>query len=232
MVLAPMPSELRPIVRAFGLRRSGEQPGYRGALAGGDQVTAALIGVGPAAAAAATARLLDQDPEAHVVVCGVAGGIDPEVAVGTMVVPEVVLDLSTGVERRPSPLGNAGASGTMATTADFITADHDLRSLRSRGVVAVDMESAAVGAVCEQRGVGWTVFRCISDRPHDGLVDDAVFTLLRPDGSVDALAALRLALARPRRIPDLVRLGRDTGRAAGRAARMAARACEAASASG
>lgn len=225
LVLTPMRSELRPVVRAFGLRRADDAMLYRGSLPGGGEVTASLIGVGPAAAAEATTRLLDRNPDVHVVLSGVAGGIDPGVKVGTTVVPEVVLDLATGEERRPSALGGVDQAGMVATTADFITADHDLAALRSRGVMAVDMESAAVGGVCEQRGVSWTIFRCVSDRPHDGMVDDAVFGILRPDGSADVAAALRLVLAHPRRIPDLVRLGRDVGRAAGRAARSAAHAC-------
>lgn len=225
LVLTPMRSELRPVVRELKLRHDGDPLRYRGSLPGGGEVTAALIGVGPAVAADATARLLDRHPDVHVVVCGVAGGIDPGMTVGTAVVPEVVLDVATGEERCPRALGGVRQAGIVATTAAFITAAHDLAALRSRGVVAVDMESAAVGAVCEQRGVAWTVFRCISDRPHDGMVDDAVFGILRPDGSADVGAALRLALTRPRRIPDLVRLGRDLGRAAGQAARLTALAC-------
>ncbi|MHB1584141.1 MAG: 5'-methylthioadenosine/S-adenosylhomocysteine nucleosidase family protein [Acidimicrobiales bacterium] len=225
LVLAPMRSELRSVVRAFGLRRSGHPTEYRGTLGGGD-VAAALIGVGPAAAAATTAALLERHPDVHVVVSGIAGGIDPEAPVGTTVVPETVVDLGSGEVRRPAPLGGLAQSGRLATTADFVTAEHDLALLRSQGVVAVDMESAAVGAVCDERGVPWSVFRCISDRPHDGLADDAVFGLLRPDGSADAAAVLRLVLRRPGRVPDLVRLGRDSAMAAGRAARLAALACE------
>lgn len=226
LVLAPMRSELRPVVRALGLRRTGRQDRYAGELPDGAPVVAALIGVGPAMAGKATQALLDELAPRHVVVSGVAGGIDPSLPVGTMVVPEVVLDLATGEERRPSGLGGVELAGAIATTAEFITAAHDLEELRARGALAVDMESSAVGAACEQRGTGWTVFRCISDRPHDGMVDDAVFGLLRPDGSADPLAALRLVVAQPRRAPDLVRLARDTGRAATRAARIAARACE------
>ena len=225
LVLAPMRSELRSVVRAFGLRRSQHPTEYRGTLGAGD-VVAALIGVGPTAATAATASLLDRHGDVHVVVSGIAGGIDPEVPVGTTVVPETVFDLGSGEERRPAPLGEVAQSGRVATTADFITAEHDLAALRSRGVVAVDMESAAVGAVCDERGVPWSVFRCISDRPHDGLADDAVFGLLRPDGSADAAAVLRFVLRRPGRVSDLARLGRDAGKAASRAARLAARACE------
>jgi hypothetical protein len=43
--------------------------------------------------------------------------------------------------------------------------------------------------------------------------------MLRPDGSTDVAAALRLLAARPRRIPRFARLGRDASMAARRAAK-------------
>jgi hypothetical protein len=64
------------------------------------------------------------------------------------------------------------------------------------------------------------VVRVVSDRPDDGLTDIPVMGALRPDGSTDAKAALRLMMAKPRRIPGLVRLGRDASTAAGRAAHV------------
>jgi adenosylhomocysteine nucleosidase len=95
-------------------------------------------------------------------------------------------------------------------------------------VVALDMETAAIGAVCQERGCPWSVFRTISDRSSDGLVDDAVFRLARPDGSPKLPAVARLVARQPRRIPDLVRLGRDVRVATQSAAAAAIRACRAA----
>jgi hypothetical protein len=67
--------------------------------------------------------------------------------------------------------------------------------------------------------VPWTVIRVISDRPEDGLTEEPVMEMLRPDGSTDVAAALRLLAARPRRIPRFARLGRDASMAARRAAK-------------
>src|SRR6476469_8382533 len=53
------------------------------------------------------------------------------------------------------------------------------------GYIALDMETAAVAAVCEARGAQWTVFRSISDRPSDGLVDSTVWEMTEMDGSAD-----------------------------------------------
>ena len=63
--------------------------------------------------------------------------------------------------------------------------------------------------------------RVISDRPRDGLLDEGIMTMLRPDGSVDPLSALKHIATHPARIAKLARLGRDAGAAAARAARTA-----------
>jgi adenosylhomocysteine nucleosidase len=88
------------------------------------------------------------------------------------------------------------------------------------------METAAVAAVCEERGVPWSVFRTISDRASDGLADEAVFGLAHPDGSPDLRAVARFVVRDPTRIPRLIRLGRDMSIATKSAATAAAAAIE------
>jgi adenosylhomocysteine nucleosidase len=227
LVLAPMRSELRPVVRALSARRdrSADTLVYRARRHGRD-VVAAPLGVGPAAARRATSTLLDGLGSGvdHVVVSGIAGGLDPAATVGTVLVPEVVIDLETDRELRPAPLGPRQPSGTVATAAELILDPGRLRALLARGVTALDMETAGVGAVCEERGVPWTAFRAVSDRPDDGLVDGSVFSLLNEDGTTDVRAGIRFALSHPGRLPALVRLARDSARGCELAARAAVEA--------
>ncbi len=57
----------------------------------------------------------------------------------------------------------------MWTNDELITDLDELAALHAeRGVVALDMETAAIAHACEQRGVPWSVFRAISDRSSDG----------------------------------------------------------------
>jgi hypothetical protein len=70
------------------------------------------------------------------------------------------------------------------------------------------MEAAGVAVACADAGVPWSVYRGISDRPDEHIVDQAVFGLSKPDGSAD-LAALGRYLARdPRRAKALAHLNR------------------------
>lgn len=173
---------------------------------------------GPRRPAPPPPRLLDRVQVDHVVVSGIAGGIDPDSVIGGVVVPDTVVDVSSGRTYRMSPLGALPQSGTVGTVDEFITDPVRLAGLVQDGVVALEMESSGVGDVCEARGVPWSVVRVISDRPDDELADDAVMDVLRPDGSVNVLAALKAMALKPSRIPGFVQLGRDASMAARKAA--------------
>lgn len=226
LFLAPMRSELRPIVKLLDARRLrvADEVVYA-AIRDGRMLVTATIGVGPAMARRSTRRLLDALDADRVVVSGIAGGIDGSLSVGTVVLPEFVVDVATGAQYRPHPsgqsTGNAAAGGGIGTVDQLLLDDERLDRLVKRGIVAVDMETAAVAEVCEERSREWSVVRCISDRPQDGMVDDAAFQVLNEDGTTNPRAALRLMLSNPGRIPELARLGRDSALAAKRAARVA-----------
>jgi hypothetical protein len=103
-----------------------------------------------------------------------------------------------------------------------MTDEGTLAGLVARGVVALDMETAAVARVCESRGVPWSVVRTISDRVADGLVGPELLELTGPEGGSNWPAVGRYVLARPSRLVGLMRLGLDSWRAASRAAKVAA----------
>ncbi len=214
-----MTLELRPLVKRLGARSSKvEGTTVFTARHGEIEVVVSRIGVGPSAARAATERLLDGLQVDHVVVNGIAGGIDPDSVIGDVVVPDTVVDVSSGRKYQTSPLGTLLQSGTVGTVDELINDPGRLAGLVDDGIVALEMESSGVGEVCGARGVPWSVVRVISDRPNDGLTDDAVMAALRPDGSVDVLAALRVMAVKPGRIPGFIQLGRDASMAARKAA--------------
>jgi len=224
-----MHPELRPLRRPLSLRSQGGGDGalFRGAL-GGIEVVAAISGIGTRAAARTTEQVLERAEVEHLVVVGIAGAIAASVGVGDLVVPERVVDLASGREHRPTPLGALPARGTLATSDALVTLPEALARLERQGVVAIDMETAAIAAVCERRGVAWSVFRAISDRAGAGPVDAEILRLAGPEGRPAPLALARFLLLRPWRVPELLRLGRDTRRATRAAADAALAALAAA----
>src|SRR5262249_42776791 len=147
--------------------------------------------------------------------------------VGRLGAPGRVLALGGGAEHRRAPLGRVAARGALATSDALIVEPDALARLEARGVVAVDMETAAIAAVCERRGVAWSVFRAISDRAG-GPLDAEVLRLLGADGRPHPLAVARFPATRPWPVPKLLRVGRGTHLATRAAARAAVAALEAA----
>lgn len=213
-VLAPMHMELRPIVSRLNLER--ETIGGRDMWTGrrhDTTVVAAPIGVGPAAALASTAAVLDAWPSDHVLIAGVAGALDDSLRIGDLVRPEWAMDAG-GARSTASPaMGSPPTSGAGAVTVDGWCDSGELRMHRANGAVIVDMETASVAQVCDSRRVPWSACRAVSDRIADGIVDQAIAGLVRDDGRPDLAAVTRYLAPAPWRVARLVRVARDTGRA-------------------
>jgi nucleoside phosphorylase len=223
-MLAPMQVELQPIVRQLGLTDDGDGTRYRGS-AGPVEVVAMLTNIGMAAGADAARRILEHEVD-WVMVVGVAGGVDhARITIGDVIVPEVVLDRASGSTYHPTPVGDVPPYGIVSCGDDLITDPDMLAQMERDGVVAVEMETAAVAPVCEDAGVPWTVFRGISDFADGGLVDDALFAMTRPDGSADPDAMQRYLAENPERAQVLAQLGADFTLAIDNAAAAAIRAC-------
>lgn len=217
-VLAPMPSELRPVVKVMGLQRP-EGASFHAGRVGRVDVVATRTGMGFALATDATTRLLDAETVDHVLVVGIAGGIGPS-RVGDVLVPATVTDRTTGHVYAAAPLGRV-SSGSISSSDEFLVDPAQLDALVADGALAVDMETAAVAAVCEARGVAWSAVRVVSDLASDH-PDDAVLALADADGTPRVADGLRFMARNPRRIPLLMKIARDSTRAAKAAAVEAA----------
>ncbi len=213
-LLAPMPSEMQPLAKALGLKKSDAEPPYRGTI-GATKLVGARTGVGTQRAADATERLLDAAAVDHVMVVGIAGGMGAS-QVGEVLYPEVVVDKDTGIEYRAHALPSVQLRGRLVTHDDFDMQPDETAALVDKGFVAVDMETSAVARVCEARGVPWTAVRAISDLV--GVTPGDVIDLANPDGSPNIRASMRYLVTKPWRIPRLVNLARDSFKAANAAA--------------
>lgn len=148
---------------------------------------------------------------------GLAGGIDPALAPGILIVPRAVV---LGAERWDTDaalsrwLGGgtghvlAGGGGVLATAA----AKAALR--RTTGVDAVDLESAAVARAATRAGVPFAALRAVCD-PAGRDLPHAALAALDARGRIGGLRVIVAALAHPDELPALFRLAGDAARARG-----------------
>ncbi len=219
-----MKSEMRPVVRSLGLTPAqiGGVAVHTGTVGNAD-VVAMMTGIGTALATSATERLLGLGDFDRVMVVGIAGGVGPSVDIGDLVIPEVVVDGPSGSEYRPAPIEGPAPRGSIVTSDDFVVDPGRLRQLISEGVIALDMETGSVAAVCAAHAVAWSAVRAISDRAEDG--DKEMVKLANSDGSPNSAAIARYFGRHPARIPYMLKVGKGSMLAAKNAAEAAARAC-------
>jgi len=223
-----MPMELAPLRR----RMDDVQPfpalggrAITGRLAGLD-VVATTVGVGTRRATETTERVLQSVSVPLVVIVGIAGGSAPHLKIADVVVPESVIHGPAGTTHTSTTsVARLDRKGTIRTDDDLLVDAEAVAALHRQGVIAMDMETGSIAAVCERHGVEWTAFRAISDT-IDRPVDPATMTMLQSDGTPNVGAAVRFIVRRPHKIPHLVSLARDSAKACNAAAAAAVRALE------
>jgi len=184
-----------------------------------DGALLAVSGIGRAAAAAAARRLVLAGAGA-LASFGMAGGLDPTLICGTVLLPEEVVVrgdfgsadtvLPTSSEWRER-LRAALPDSCIVCAGRLLTSEQPIGQPRAKadagrhaGAAAVDMESAAIAQVAEQAGIPFIALRVIVDTADDELpvavlaasaggrlrVGRLIGGLLRAPGQVGALVRL------------------------------------------
>ncbi len=144
-----------------------------------DGTLVAVSGMGGPAARSAAQSLIEAGASA-LVSWGMAGGLDPALAAGTLCLPGVVLapgggSLVTDLHWREILTAAIGprcrvVAGTLLTSE--VALDDPAgkaAAFRGSGAVAVDMESSAIGEVAAARKLPFVVVRAILDTAADAL---------------------------------------------------------------
>lgn len=167
----------------------------------------------------AAKSLLDQGATA-LLSFGVCAGLSPDVKVGDICAPRIVLV----PDGREFPCDTEMQNGFIAAhshawqgplyAADTVIAsvEEKDRLYKSRGAVAADMESGPVALAAAEAGIPFAVFRAVSDAAHTAL-PPAALVALGDCGGVDYLAVLKSLLKQPAQIPALLQTRRDTNAA-------------------
>jgi adenosylhomocysteine nucleosidase len=172
-------------------------------------------GGGTADGAAAAARRLVARGAKTLLSFGLAGGLDPGLQAGAVLVPLEVVDghgqiwqTDPSLARRfGTPAGSILASDRiLATVADKRTAWEQSAAL------AVDIESGAVAEIAAAHGLPFAVLRAVCD-PAGRNLPVAALTALDQQGRIQPGALLRSLARDPRQIPALITLGREAAKA-------------------
>ena len=176
--------------------------------------------MGQDAAARVARSEVGAGPDA-VVVAGVAGGCDPALAAGTVVLATSLCDCAGAPLEAPlarPPV--AGATLGTVASCDALVDDAGTRTrLAAAGVLAVETEAAGWAAACARTGVPLVVVRAIVDTPEHPL--GAAAALVRAGEKGPAARRLARLLVRPAAWGTLARLARQAPRAESRAATAA-----------
>ena len=204
------------ILVCFALKE--EAAAFRKIAAG--SVSILIVGIGRANAEKSIRDFLVANAPKLVLTCGFAGGLNPDLKVG-----DVVFDMQVKNQMEPlcivsyKDLTDAGARPAKFFCADSIAVTvAEKEKVRSQtGAEVVEMESAAIHAVCAERDIPCVTVRVISDTAHEDLPLD-FNKLSKPDKSLD-FGKLAWAIAKsPGKIGALMALQKKTSFAAGRLA--------------
>lgn len=148
---------------------------------------------------------------------GLAGGLDPALRAGTLILAgevvtendqkwlaesDLVQNLSDRVEQKKATIATVVGVDHVVTTVEA-----KLAMLKKTGAVCVDMESHAVASAAEKAGVPWLVIRAIADEA-DMTLPPVIDGVIDQNGDVKTGSLISGLLKRPGNIADLIRLGR------------------------
>ncbi len=142
---------------------------------------------------------------------GLAGGLDPSMPPGAVLVPEAVLVDGT---RRPTDpalshwLGGTTPHCLFGAGAVVADAAEKRRVWQATGAAAVDLESGAVA----RSGLPFTALRVVCD-PAQRSLPSAVLAALNPRGAIRLWSVLAALAAHPGQLAALLHLASDAARA-------------------
>jgi adenosylhomocysteine nucleosidase len=138
---------------------------------------------------------------------GFAGALQPDMRVGDMFIPSLVIDCRDG-----SRTSMAGGSGTLLTCAQVAGTQQKAKLAQAYAAQAVDMEAAAVATAARAHGIAFRATKVISDGFEFNMPDVSRF--IDAQGRFCNASFALYAALRPWLWPRVAELARNSGKAA------------------
>lgn len=180
------------------------------------------VGGGTYTGALLAAERLVRSGATALVSFGVAGGLDPALRPGTLLVPHMVLTVGRHVPTDPTLNQRLGRhSDIVVFGAEHIVASAAAKTalFAATRAGAVDLESGAVAQVATQHGIPFAVLRAICD-PAERDLPPAALVPPKSDGGIPLARIIGSVLKQPAQLPFLPGLAANAA-AAHRALREA-----------
>jgi len=189
-------------------------------------------GVGGARAAAALRETAERFPLAQILSIGFAGGLDPALQVGDLLIADTVTKVAnpfnTSADGAPShsiptalvnqamviacPEGVTAYQGGLLTVDDVVTQPQDKKRLgEAYHALGVDMETYDLLVEAERRDLPFLSMRAVTDTVEQELMNCS--HLVDDDGNVSTLKAGWHVLKHPGDLSGMIALGRHAKRA-------------------
>jgi adenosylhomocysteine nucleosidase len=173
------------------------------------------IGGGTASGAEAAANALVRQGCVGLISFGLAGGLDPALRPGALIVPSVVIaggKRYTGDPTLSCMLGGATPHLLLGADAVVASVEEKCWQREQTGAAAVDLESGAVARVASTHSIPFAVLRAICD-PADHALPPVALAALDTHGGIRAWRVLASIAARPTQLPALLALAADAAAA-------------------
>ena len=168
----------------------------------------------PAGAGVAAAKLIGEGVKA-LVSFGLAGGLDPALRPGTVIVPARVLSDGEMLRADATLAGMCGGITDhvlLAGSRIVASAAEKQHLFATTHAHAIDLESGAVARIAQAYGLPFLVVRAICD-PAGRTLPPAALVAMDTGGEIGLTAVMRSLLRQPMQIPGLLALTRDAARA-------------------
>lgn len=208
-IVAAMERELAPLVQDWEL--STVQAGGRSLICyEGPDMVAVFSGMGCKRAEDAARAVVEKYAPRVLVSAGLAGALIRSLKVGSIVLPNLIVDAASGTEYRCNVGGEVIGGGVLVSNFEIAGRAAKSELVECFHALVVDMEAAGVAKVAMEQDLRFRCVKAISDELEFDLPPLNRFVT---DGAVQIRKLMRWIAVRPQYWPAMIALGRNSRRA-------------------